>query len=216
MKILFQGDSITDAFRKPNEANPAFQLGNGYVFLVAARLAEWYPTHRFEFINRGLSGHRVQDLAARWQADTLDLEPDVVSILVGVNHVLARVNGYEDISDPEFADCYRRMLEESVARNPGVRFLLLEPFLLEAGEVKPAWKERLRPIQEEVARLARDFQAPLVPLQKIFGALLAQAPPAYWAYDGIHPTHAGFQVIADAWLEGAPLLWERETETDRS
>jgi len=76
MRILFQGDSITDAFRKPEEINPAFQLGNGYAFLVGARLAADHPDRPYEFLNRGVSGQRVQDLAARWQPDALDLRPD--------------------------------------------------------------------------------------------------------------------------------------------
>ena len=75
MRILFQGDSITDAFRKPEEINPAFQLGNGFAFLVAAKLARQYPG-RFEFLNRGVSGDTVPRLTSRWQHDALDLKPD--------------------------------------------------------------------------------------------------------------------------------------------
>lgn len=203
MRILFQGDSITDAFRKPGEINPAFQLGNGYAFLVAAHLGARHPGRNFEFFNRGISGHRVQDLAARWSVDALDLDPDVLSLLVGVNNVIIRQNGNPDISDMELLDCYRGMLEESLARNPDLRLILLEPFLLEAGEVEAGWREDLQPIQEGFARLADDFGVPLVPLQGMFDQLLVLAPPSYWAYDGIHPTHAGFQKIADAWLDMA-------------
>jgi lysophospholipase L1-like esterase len=90
MKILFQGDSITDAFRKPEEINPAFQLGNGYAFLVAARLGARHPERHFEFINRGVSGHTVQDVEKRWQADCLDYHPDLLSLLIGVNNIIRR------------------------------------------------------------------------------------------------------------------------------
>jgi lysophospholipase L1-like esterase len=203
MKILFQGDSITDAFRKPEEINPAFQLGNGYVFLIAARLGLRHPERRFEFINRGISGHTVQDVEKRWQADSLDHQPDLLSLLIGVNNIIRRQNGSKDIPDAEVLASYRRMLEQMRAQNPRIRFLLMEPFLLEAGEVTAEWKAALKPIQEGIAVIAREFDAPLLPLQSLFDKALALAPAAYWAYDGIHATHAGFQLIAEAWLETA-------------
>lgn len=203
MKILFQGDSITDAFRKPEEINPAFQLGNGYAFLVAARLGLRHPERRFEFINRGISGHAVQDLEKRWQADSLDHDPDLLSLLIGVNNIIRRQNGSKDIPDADVLASYRRMLEQMRAQNPRIRFLLMEPFLLEAGEVTPAWKASIRPIQEGIAAIASEFDASLIPLQSLFDKALALAPAAYWAYDGIHATHAGFQLIADAWLDTA-------------
>lgn len=203
MKILFQGDSITDAFRKPEEINPAFQLGNGYAFLVAAKLGARNPERRFEFINRGISGHTVQDLEKRWRADSLDHAPDLLSLLIGVNNIIRRQNGSKDIPDAEVLASYRRMLEQMRAQNPGIRFLLMEPFLLQAGEVTAAWQAALKPIREGIAAIASEFDAPLIPLQSLFDKALAIAPAAYWAYDGIHPTHAGFQLIADAWLETA-------------
>jgi lysophospholipase L1-like esterase len=203
MKILFQGDSITDAFRKPEEINPAFQLGNGYAFLVAARLGARHPERRFEFINRGISGHAVQDLEKRWQSDAIDHRPDLLSLLIGVNNIIRRQNGSKDIPDSDLLASYRRMLEQMRAQNPRIRFLLMEPFLIEAGEVTAAWQAALKPIQEGIAAIAREFDAPLIPLQSIFDKSLALAPAAYWAYDGIHATHAGFQLIADAWLETA-------------
>jgi lysophospholipase L1-like esterase len=201
MKILFQGDSITDAFRKPEEINPAFQLGNGYAFLVAARLGVRHPERRFEFMNRGISGNTVQDLEKRWQADSLDYRPDLFSLLIGVNNIIRRQNSLKDISDSEVLASYRRLLEQMRTQNPGILFLLMEPFLLEAGEVTAAWKVALKPIQEGIAVIAREFDAPLIPLQSLFDKSLSRAPAAYWAYDGIHATHAGFQLIADAWLE---------------
>ena len=200
MKILFQGDSITDAFRKPEEINPAFQLGNGYAFLVAARLGARHPERRFEFLNRGISGHTVQDLEKRWQADSLDHQPDLLSLLIGVNTIIRRQNGWND-PDAEVLASYRRMLEQMRTQNLRIRFLLMEPFLLEAGDVTLAWKTAIKPIQEGIAVIAREFDAPFIPLQSVFDKALTLAPAAYWAYDGIHATHAGFQLIADHWIE---------------
>lgn len=207
VKILFQGDSITDAFRKPEEINPAFQLGNGYAFLVASHLGAKHPEMQFEFINRGVSGHGVQDLAARWQADALDLAPDVLSLLIGVNNIIGRQKGNDTGTDAEVLAGYRSLLGRMRDQNPAVRFVLLEPFLLEAGEVTAGWKESLKPMQTGMAGVAQEFDAPLIPLQSLFDEALRRAPAAYWAYDGIHPTHAGFRLIAEAWLAAFSVLF---------
>ena len=201
MKILFQGDSITDAFRKPEEINPAYQLGNGYAFLVAAQLSARHPERLFEFINQGVSGQAVQHLAERWQADALDVNPDVLSLLVGVNNIIHRVHGQSEIPDDEILQLYRSLLDNMRLHNPMCRLLLLEPFLLHTGTVTDEMVESLRPIQVGIASIARDFDVPIIPLQSDFDRALSRAPAAYWAYDGIHPTHAGFQLIADNWLQ---------------
>ena len=203
MKILFQGDSITDAFRKPDEINPAFQLGNGYAFLVASHLGAYHPERQFEFFNRGVGGNRVQDLAERWEKDAVELNPDLLSLLVGVNAVICRQKGRTDLSNEEFLACYRTLLNQLLVKNPKIRFILLEPFLLEAGDVNAAWKADLKPIQEGIALIAKDYGAPLVPLQGVLDEGLKHAPAAYWTYDGIHASHAGFRLIADAWLKAA-------------
>lgn len=201
IRILFQGDSVTDAFRKPDELNPAFQVGNGYVFLIAARLAANYPDQRFEFINRAVSGNCIQDLAGRWQKDALDLQVDILSLLVGVNNILRRGNGGSDIPDRELLVDYRQLLERMREQNPCLPLILLEPYLLEVGEITATRKTMLQPIQQGIAQVADEFGAIFIPLQQIFDDALRSAPASYWAYDGIHATHAGFYLIADAWLK---------------
>jgi len=79
--FLFQGDSITDGNRGRTK-DPNHIMGHGYAFSIASRLGADLPEKQFTFYNRGISGNKVSDLAARWQADTLDLKPDVLSILV--------------------------------------------------------------------------------------------------------------------------------------
>ena len=141
-------------------------------------------------------------MAERWQTDALDVQPDLLSLLVGVNN---RNNGQPDIPDAGFLELYRGLLDQLLAQNPRVRFLLIEPFLLQAGTVTEEMSASLRPIQKGVAAIASNFDAPFIPLQSIFDRALSRAPAAYWAYDGIHPTHAGFQLIRDAWLRTAEL-----------
>ena len=206
MRILFQGDSITDAFRKPEEINPAFQLGNGYAFLVAAKLARQYPG-RFEFLNRGVSGDTVPRLTARWQQDALDLKPDVLSLLAGVNDTAASMRGNVGEADSRFADDYRNLLTTMRGANPAVRLILVEPFVTDVAGCTDGWRPNLLARQLAIAEIAREFGAIFVPVQAALDAALASAPPAYWAYDGVHLTHAGFQILADAWLDEArPVL----------
>lgn len=202
MKILFQGDSITDAFRRPEEINPAFQLGNGYAFLVAARLGVEFPRAGLEFVNRGISGNTLRNVADRWDKDTLDAGPDLFSLLIGVNDTLRAVNGGTGgLTDREFESLYASLLTNLRKKNPSVRLILIEPFLLPAGRVTPDWQAHLAPRREAVRRLAVQFDANFLPAQGLYDRALDRAPAAYWSYDGIHPTHAGFALLADAWLE---------------
>lgn len=200
MKILFQGDSITDAFRKPEEINTAYQLGNGYAFLVSARLAFEYPGRDWAFWNRGVSGNRVEDLAERWERDALAFPADVVSVLVGVNNTIRMMNRGIGVGDEEFIQVYDRLLGSLRARNPEVKLVLLEPFLLEVGRVTPEWRAHLRPRQVGIQRLAVKYGAIFVPLQSLFDEALLRASAEFWSFDGIHPTAAGFELISRFWL----------------
>jgi lysophospholipase L1-like esterase len=199
-KILFQGDSITDAYRRPEEQNPAFQLGNGYAFLIASKLAQAWPGRGYEFTNRGVSGNRVSQLRERWQADALEIPSDMLSLLAGVNETIVAMTGRECLDVEEFYLVYRSLLADFRAVNPAIHFVLLEPFCLEAGIVTPDWRVHLQPRQEVVKVIAEEFGAIFVPLQEAFNRAAQFTPPAYWIWDGIHPSHAGFQLIADAWL----------------
>ena len=198
--VLFQGDSITNAFRMPNEINDAYQMGAGYAMLVAATVRAARPADRIRFVNRGVSGDRVVSLAARWQADCLDLRPDMVSLLVGINDTAHHVGGKPGASVAEFAADYRGLLEMTRLTLPGVRLVLGEPFTLVAGGVTEDWVRDLALRQAVVRQLAGEFGAMHVPFQSAFDAAVRQAPADYWIYDGIHPTAAGFGLMARLWL----------------
>ncbi|CAN5454891.1 SGNH/GDSL hydrolase family protein [soil metagenome] len=203
MKILFQGDSITDAYRKPEEFNIGYQLGNGYAFLAAATLGSKYPDRGWQFINRGISGNTIAALAERWQEDALDHAPDLLSLLIGVNDTL-----WGQAEGPErFLETYEALLDAVQSHKSETGILLLEPFLLEAGDIAPATREHLRIRQRGIARIAVERSIPLVPLQEIFDRACERAPAAYWAFDGIHPTHAGAALISEAWLKAAEPLY---------
>lgn len=195
--VLLIGDSITDAQRQRDLPD---DLGRGYAWLTAARFQSTFPEHGVRFLNRGISGHRAVDLRARWQADCLDLQPDWVSILIGINDTWRRFDRNDPTSVDDFADHYHAILTATRASRPDARFILLEPFLLPCPPDRVAWRADLEPKITVVRRLAVEFGALLVPLDGLFAAAAARAPAPFWAPDGVHPTPAGHGLIADAWL----------------
>ena len=200
--ILFQGDSITDGGRSRNE-DWNHVLGHGYAYMIAARLGADRPDKSFRFYNRGCSGHRVVDLYARWQEDTLNLKPDVISILVGVNDVGHGIWGNAGVSAERYEKVYQLMLEETVAALPKARLVLCEPFILPVGGVKDRWNDWKAEIDKNrrtVALLARQFGAVHVPFQRVMDDACSKAGPEYWLWDGVHPMPAGHELMARAWL----------------
>lgn len=202
--ILFQGDSITDGNRGRNE-DPNHILGHGYVFIIGAKLGN-ERAGRFHIHNRGISGNRVSDLYARWNEDAIALQPDILSILIGVNDIWYSMKGEPGGITDRFERSYRHVLEETREALPQARLVLCEPFLLRTGapaEQWPAWSERLSIYQTAVRGLAREFGAVFVPLQEPLDRAAGRADASYWLWDGVHPTAAGHDLIAGEWLRAA-------------
>ena len=198
--ILFQGDSITDAGRDRNRAkvpNDPAGLAAGYAGLVARGLLAQHP--EWQCYNRGVSGNRVLDLLERWEQDSLELAPDLVSILIGVNDTWHRYIGGTGIPVARYQVLYTRVLADTVARRPSCRLVLCEPFALPGGAFKNEWMPELRERMAVVRRLARDFHATLVPFQEVFESEMKSRPASALAVDGVHPTELGHQVMAKAW-----------------
>jgi lysophospholipase L1-like esterase len=195
-RILFQGDSITDGNRGRN-TDPNHILGHGYQALIASRFGADLPNRHLTFMNRGISGNTVSALAQRWQADTLDLKPDLLSILIGVNDLSFGV------SAEQYEQQYDQLLADTVKILPKVQLVLCEPFGLPVGGKKKNWEKYRAQIAERdaiVNRLAVKYHAPVVHFQKMFENATSRAPAEYWIWDGIHPTYAGHQLMADEWV----------------
>lgn len=203
VRVLFQGDSITDGNRG-RSPDPNHILGHGYAFIIAAKYGAAFPEQSVSFLNRGVSGNKVTDLAKRWQQDTLDLRPDILSILIGVNDSGAGV------PFDEYEQGYDKLLADARAANPNIRFVLCEPFTL-PGRVRKegyeAWNAGIKRRQEIVAKLAVKYRAALVRLQPVFEAACAKAPAEYWIWDGVHPTYSGHQLMADEWVKAVREFW---------
>ena len=202
LTFLFQGDSITDGNRtRDNDWNHI--MGHGYAYLIASRLWFDYPEREWMFYNRGISGNRVKDLDARWQEDTLVLKPDVVSILVGVNDVIATLRNWDPQPMDQVELIFRRILDKTRNALPDTRIVLCEPFSLPLGWAlqKPdVWKTEIRKYQEMVRSLAKEYSAIFVGLQRPFEDACQLAPPSYWIWDGVHPMPAGHELIARLWI----------------
>jgi len=217
--IVFQGDSITNAFRRPGEVIDAYQFGSGYVLMIAAHLLRSRPADHLKFFNHGVSGNTIVDIASRWNRDTLSLKPSVISLLIGINDVGQEIGGNTAMSPEQFEHDYRALLLSSRKALPAVRLVLCEPFALPCGRVDKHWLPSLSQRQWVVESLAREFAAVFVPLQKDFDRAARRTAPKYWTHDGIHPTAAGHSLIAQAWLQSVrrlsqsrmigrrPLLW---------
>jgi len=205
--VVFQGDSITDAGRNRDSAEPnaGGALGNGYPLLVASAVLAAHPARGLRFYNRGISGNKVPDLQQRWTTDTVDLHPDVLSILIGVNDFWHKLDHGYNGTVQDYEQQYAALLDETRRALPRVHLIVLEPFVLRTGAVDARWFPEFDQRRAAAARVATHARATFVPLQSIFDQRAHTAPPAYWAADGVHPTPAGHAVIAGEWRRAARL-----------
>lgn len=201
-KSLLQGDSITDGLRSRND-DLNHVLGHGYVYLIASKLSAEYPGLNLQFLNRGCSGNQTVNLYARWKEDTINLNPDVLSILVGVNDVGAQFSRNAGIPASQYDTVYRLMLKDAKDSNPNLLFVLCEPFILRVGKLNQnwsTWKSEMAQRRQIVETLASEVNAIFVKTQSIFDKMAKEHNPKYWLWDGIHPMPAGHQLLANSWL----------------
>lgn len=195
--VLFQGDSITDAGRTYGSDAP---LGWGYPLLVASKLGYQFPNLNLTFLNRGISGDRVVDLQQRWDKDCLDLKPTWVSIYIGINDTWRKYDSGDATSAAQFKSRYSDIIDRTKEKLHA-NLILIEPFVLPVPEERNSWREDLDPKIGVVRDLAREYGALYVPLDGLFAAASTVIEPAYWAPDGVHPSPAGHELIANAWLK---------------
>jgi lysophospholipase L1-like esterase len=202
--VLFQGDSITDAGRNKSDSsfNTARVLGSGYPMLAGAALLEKYASLSLKIYNKGISGNKVFQLAERWDKDCLEIKPDILSILIGVNDIWHKLNGQYNGTVEIYKKDYIALLERTKKELPGVKLIVCEPFAVPGIKaVDDKWYPEFYGYQKAALEISDQFGATFVPYQKIFDEAKKQAPGIYWTEDGVHPTLAGAQLMAAAWLE---------------
>ncbi len=201
--VLFQGDSITDAGRdrgRENDANDGRALGGGYVYLITSRLLAERADANLKIYNRGISGHKVFQLAERWDKDCIALKPNVVSILIGVNDIWHKLNGRYDGTVEVYERDYLALVERTKQELPGVKLVICEPFVLRCGAVDEKWFPEFDGFRAAARKVATSFGAIFVAFQSAFDEAAKKAPPSHWAGDGVHPTMAGAALMAQTWL----------------
>ncbi len=202
--ILFQGDSITDAGRNrdTSAANDIAAMGRGYAMIAASILLNKFADKNIKIYNKGISGHKVPQLDARWQEDCLDLKPNILSILVGVNDYWHKRNGNYDGTAETYREQYRKLLDKTLAGLPGVKLIIGEPFgVKNVKHVDDSWFPEFAKYQEVSRDIAKEYKASLIPYQAIFDEAEKRNTGAYWTSDGVHTTLAGANLMAESWLD---------------
>ena len=202
MKILFQGDSITDAGRDRSDMH---NLGPGYPHFAAEYIRFRYPDEEYEFINLGISGDRTEDLVARLQRDFIDVDPDVVSIHIGINDTWHRAGNRDWMPHEYFEECYRYCLTE-IKEKTNAKILLIEQFLLPVPD-KEFFHIDLDPKIQVTRKLAREFADAFIPMDGLFASHCIGEAPTDWAADGVHPTEAGARLIAGYYADAFDKLF---------
>ena len=204
MKILFQGDSVTDAGRDRSDIH---DMGNGYPRYASAMLQDAYAdlVDEFEFVNLGISGNRTENLVERLQSDFVDIQPDIVSILIGINDVWHRQSGIMT-TDEDIENNYRKVLE-TIKSQTNARILMIQPFLMEKANPGVAnLREDLTKAQAIIKRLADEYADAYLPLDTVLQND-TDKDPTYYTGDGVHPSPDGACYIGEVYFKAiAPLI----------
>jgi lysophospholipase L1-like esterase len=202
--ILFQGDSITDSGRNKEDTgfNTARNLGSGYPLLAGAAMLNKYEALNLKIYNKGISGNKVYQLAERWDMDCLQLKPDVLSVLIGVNDIWHKLNGTYNGTVEIYRNDYIALLERTMKALPNVKLIICEPFAVNGVKaVDEKWYPEFFDYQKAAREIAKQFRATFIPFQSVYDEAQKRAPGSYWTGDGVHPTLAGAQLMAKAWMK---------------
>ena len=198
MRILFQGDSVTDAGRNYADSH---ELGPGYVKYTAELIRAALPEEDIEFINLGISGNRTKDLLERAKRDFTEVNPDIVTILIGVNDTWRRYDSNDPTSDEQFRANYESLLRE-IKDKTHAKIVLIDPFLI-YGMGRDHYREDLDGKIDVTRKLALEYAERYLPLDGILASETLGKEPRLLSEDGVHPAEYGRKVIAQ---HLAPLI----------
>ena len=201
MRILFQGDSITDAGRDRRNYH---NLGNGYPKYAACAIEKAFPEKDIEFINLGISGNRTDQLFDRIKYDAVDLQPDIVSVLIGINDIWHRAIGV-GTTDAQIDLNYRCILDR-LKNETNAKIMILSPYLLDVDD-KPRMREGLKTVLPMIRKIADEYADVYVPLDELFEeALKTQPEPRFYSGDGVHPNENGARFIGEHYAKAIEKL----------
>lgn len=205
-QILFIGDSITDSGKNEDPE----QIGTGYVRILHDYLKITCPAEQLTIINQGISGNRITDLASRWERDVISLNPDIVSVSIGINDVWRQLDRkeMEQVYPEQFVQVYRDLLSEVKAKTHA-EIILMEPTVIEE-DIQSEGNTKLIPYVDIIHKLGKEFQAIVVPTHKKFMDYLQAANEYKLTTDGVHMNSTGNMLMAVSWLEATKDLLDRE------
>ena len=197
--ILFQGDSITEMGRARSND---MELGSCYPMYVSSA-AVIDGGKKVQCLNRAVGGERIVDLLARWKRDCLNLKPDIVSILIGVNDVWHELDLSDGVDVQEYEEVYDLLLNLTERNNPGTRFVIMAPFLLPGHATNDKWDRMMPEVRlraEAARRVAEKHNALFIPLQNMLDEACDKYGAGEVAMDGVHLSALGNQLVATAWM----------------
>ncbi|MBL7700351.1 MAG: SGNH/GDSL hydrolase family protein [Chitinophagaceae bacterium] len=218
--ILFQGDSITEGWRSPEPPNYNFDnagresleyndsnaLGSGYAFIAGSEILRAHPNKKIKIFNKGISGNKVDDLIKRWDKDCINIKPDVLSILIGVNDFWDIITGNSKDAPEKYYEDYSKLLNITVEALPQTKLIICEPFAITGTKaVNESWFPAFNVYRDAARKLAAEFNAIFIPFQSVFDKAVSKAAGSYWCYDGVHPSIPGSNLMARAWLKAVKL-----------
>lgn len=207
--VLFIGDSISDYGRKrPVGEGLNDALGTSYVACAAALLGSVYPELNLRIINMGISGNQSRDLVARWQTDVMDLTPDWVCMLIGINDVWRQFDQPQRPQTHVSPEDFARNCEALITRTlPAVKgMVLMTPYFMEPNP-QDAMRARMDEYGAIIRRLSQKYALPCVDLQAGWDALFAHMHPCNIAWDRVHPNQTGCMYIARQLLDAVGFDW---------
>ena len=195
-RILFQGDSITDCGRDRADFNSL----SGYAQMISDYIKTFHADKNIEILNRGISGDTTEMLLERIDRDCIDLKPNVISFLIGINDVWRKYDSNSETTIEAFKENYTNILTE-VKRKLNCKIIIMEPFLIPSDNKKAIFREDLDPKITVVRELASKFAEEYIPLDGIFAEAVLKNTPQYYSGDGVHPSREGNSLIAREWLK---------------
>lgn len=209
-KLVMIGDSISDCGRaKPVGEGLFGAAGNGYINLVDAVLRAFHPEKNIRVVNMGTSGDTVRELKMRWQTDVFDLNPDWVSIYIGINDIWRQYDCPMMKETHVYIDEYRETLDQLVKKTKervkGI--VLITPHFMELNK-NDAMRASIDEYGSVVKEISKKYDTVLVDAQAAFDEILKHCHPAALAWDRVHPNTAGHMVIARAFLNAIGMEWE--------
>ena len=202
-RIIFAGDSVTDM----GSTNPVGEglfdnLGQGYVRRIDNLLGALLPQYHFRVTNSGISGNTSRDLKERFDRDVIDLKPDVVSIMIGINDVWRQFDTPAMTDQAVFPEEYRenlvKMIEAVKGKVKGI--FLLSPYYMEPNR-RDRMRKRMDEYTEICRALAKEYGCIFVDFQKVYEDYCKIRHSTFIAWDRVHPNQVGATLMARAFLE---------------